>query len=439
MSIDVVALIVAKRDGQAHTPAQIRALVEAFTSGQVPDYQMSAWLMAAFLRGLNDTETSALTEAMLHSGDVLALASVSRPKIDKHSTGGVGDKISLTLGPAVAACGLAVPMISGRSLGHTGGTLDKLESIPGYRTHLDAARFEQIVAEIGVSMIGATEQIAPADGRMYALRDVTGTVASIPLIVASILSKKLAEGIDGIVFDVKTGRGAFMKTVDEARRLADALTGVAARAGKSASALISDMSHPIGTYVGNALEVREAIEVLRGGGPEDTVELTARLGAEMLGLAGVGQGDDERTRQVRASLANGTALDVFRRMIAAHGGDERVVDDIRRLPQAPHRIPVESTRSGVVQSVDALAIGVLGVSMGAGRVRADAQVDPAVGIELARHPGDAIETGEPLAWLHVREKVLPPEWATSLRESFAIGAVAVPHSSRVLERRAATR
>jgi pyrimidine-nucleoside phosphorylase len=437
MSVDVLALIAAKRDGSIHTPAQIRAFIEAFMSGTVPDYQMSAWLMAAYLRGLSEAETDALTQAMLHSGDVLELASVTRPRIDKHSTGGVGDKISLTVGPAAAACGLAVPMISGRSLGHTGGTLDKLEAIPGYRTHLDAGEFERIVAEVGVSMVGATERVAPADARIYALRDVTGTVASIPLIVASILSKKLAEGIDGIVFDVKVGRGAFMKTLDEARRLADALTGAAARAGKSASALLTDMSHPIGDYVGNALEVKEAIEVLRGGGPADTVDLTVRLGAEMLALGGIGESEDDREHRVRTALRDGRALDVFRKMIAAHGGDERVVDDGRRLPQAAHRVPVFSTRAGIVQGIDALALGLLGVSMGAGRVRADAPVDPAVGIELARKPGDAVAIGEPLAWLHVREKDIPPEWSASLGASFAIGSQDVPRSGRVLERRGA--
>ena len=438
MSEDILGLIVDKRDGRAHSGEQLQALVEAFTSGSVPDYQMSAWLMAAFLRGLSDDETSALTEAMLASGEVLRLSSVQRPRIDKHSTGGVGDKVSLALGPAVAACGVAVPMISGRSLGHTGGTLDKLEAIPGYRTNLDAAEFERIVATVGVSMIGATARIAPADARLYALRDVTGTVDFVPFIVASILSKKLAEGIDGIVFDVKVGRGAFMKTTGEARRLADALTRVAGLSGKRASALLTDMSSPIGKYVGNALEVREAVDVLRGGGPADTVELTVALGAEMLKLAAKGDGDADRALRVRTALSGGAGLDLFRRMIEAHGGDPRIVDDPGLLPGAPHRVAVPALASGVVQTIDALTVGQLGVLMGVGRRRADARVDPAVGIELAVRPGDAVRRGEPLAWIHSRTAAVPAEWSGRLQGSFELAERAPELPPLVLERRAAT-
>lgn len=435
MSLDVLSLIIDKREGRAHTREQIRALVEAFTSGAVPDYQMSAWLMAAFLRGLSEEETSGLTDAMLASGDILRLPSVTRPRIDKHSTGGVGDKISLTLGPAVAACGVAVPMICGRSLGHTGGTLDKLESIPGYRTRLDAADFERIVRTVGVSMMGPTRRVAPADARLYALRDVTGTVDCIPLIVASILSKKLAEGIDGIVFDVKVGRGAFMKTAGEACRLADALARVASLAGKRAAALLTDMSDPIGTYVGNSLEVREAIDVLRGGGPEDTVELTVALGAEMLTLAGIGDGSADRARRVRTALSGGAALDVFRRMVEAHGGDPRVVDEPARLEAAPHRVGVPALRSGVLQSIDALAVGRLGVSMGVGRHRVGEDVDHAVGIELAVRRGDRVWRGEPLAWIHARAEAIPRDWSERLRNAFVLGEHAPVIGSRVLERR----
>ena len=286
MNPSPVELIIAKRDGGTHAPAEIRAFIDAFVRGEVADYQMSAWLMATFLRGLDDVETVALTEAMLHSGDVLRLPSVELGKVDKHSTGGVGDKISICLAPLVAACGVAVPMISGRGLGHTGGTLDKLEAIPGYSVNIDAKKFERIVREVGVSMIGQTARLAPADKRIYALRDVTGTVECIPLIVASILSKKLAEGIDGLVLDVKVGRGAFMKDLASARALAKALVRVGTRAGKRVVALLTDMSVPIGTTIGNALETREAIEVLNDLGPPDTRELTLALGVEMLLLGG---------------------------------------------------------------------------------------------------------------------------------------------------------
>jgi len=295
-----IPLIQAKRDGGAHTAKEIDALVQAFTRGEVADYQMSAWLMAAFTRGLSVEETLALTDAMLHSGRVLRLESVRAPKVDKHSTGGVGDKISVCLAPAVAACGVAVPMVSGRGLGHTGGTLDKLEAIPGFRTRLDAAEFERIVREVGVCMIGQTDEIAPADRLLYSLRDVTGTVESIPLIVASILSKKLAEGIDGLVLDVKAGCGAFMKTVPAARKLARALVSVGRRSGKRVTALITDMSTPTGRMIGNALEVREAIDVLRGEGPLDTVRLTVELGAEMLRVAGVERSAARARARIRA-------------------------------------------------------------------------------------------------------------------------------------------
>ncbi len=416
-----IPLIVRKRDGGACSPDEIHELVRAFLAGEVADYQMSAWLMAALVRGLDDRETLALTDAMLHSGRVLELASVKAPKVDKHSTGGVGDKISICLGPAVAACGLAVPMVAGRGLGHTGGTLDKLEAIPGYSTRLDARTFERVVREVGVSIIGQTDEIAPADRRLYALRDVTGTVESIPLIVASILSKKLAEGIDALVLDVKAGRGAFMKDTRSARALARALVNVGKRAGKRVTALITDMSVPTGTMIGNALEIREAIDVLRGRGPADTAALTVELGAEMLLL-----GRAERTRpaaraRVRRVLGNGEALSVFRRMVDAHGGNAGVVDEPELLPAARARLPVPSDREGIVQRVDPLALGLLSVTMGAGRVRADLPVDPAVGIELLRKPGDRVRKGEPLAVLHVQDEVAAAPWIVSARSAFSVG------------------
>ncbi|HVW27091.1 MAG TPA: thymidine phosphorylase [Polyangiaceae bacterium] len=414
-------LIVRKRDGGALSPEEIRALVDGFVRGTVADYQMSAWLMAVVLRGMSDAETTALMEAMLHSGKVLSLARVHAPKVDKHSTGGVGDKISICLAPAVAACGVAVPMISGRGLGHTGGTLDKLEAIPGYRVKLDSRTFERIVAKIGVSMIGQTKELAPADGRIYALRDVTGTVESIPLIVASILSKKIAEGVDGLVLDVKAGSGAFMKDVRSAKQLARALVRVGVRAGKRVTALVTDMSAPTGVMVGNALEVREALDVLGGGGPADTVAITLALGAEMLLLAGVERSRAKARGRVQSALSSGRALDVFRKMVEAHGGDVRALDDPSRLPRARHRVAVPSKAAGVVTQVDALGIGLLAVAMGAGRTRVDQRVDPAVGIELAARVGDRVERGQPLAFLHLRGTANAAAFASAAARAFVVG------------------
>jgi pyrimidine-nucleoside phosphorylase len=416
-----VELIIAKREGRTHSAAEIRALVEAFMDGELADYQMSAWLMAAFLRGLDDQETVALTEAMLHSGDVLALPSVKLPKVDKHSTGGVGDKISICLAPLVAACGVAVPMISGRGLGHTGGTLDKLEAIPGYSVDVDAKRFERIVREVGTCMIGQTARLAPADRRIYALRDVTGTVECIPLIVASILSKKLAEGIDALVLDVKVGRGAFMKDAAAARKLARALVRVGTRAGKRVVALLTDMNVPIGTTIGNALETREAIEVLMGKGPPDTLELTLALGSEMLLLGGVTKKPAEARKRLVAAIADGSGLERLAAMAKAQGGDPRAIHDPTRLPAAKARVPVPAPRAGFVTDIDALELGLTAVAMGAGRTRADQKVDPAVGIELEAKPGDRVQKGAPLAWLHVQSKSAAPQLVERVQAAFELG------------------
>jgi pyrimidine-nucleoside phosphorylase len=377
--------------------------------------------MAAVLRGLDETETIALTEAMLHSGEVLTLPSVPRPKVDKHSTGGVGDKISIRLAPAVAACGLAVPMISGRGLGHTGGTLDKLEAIPGYDVRLSAKAFERTVCRIGCSLIGQTSRIAPADRRIYALRDVTGTVECIPLIVASILSKKLAAGLDSLVLDVKVGRGAFMKDAAAARELARSLVRVSRRAGTRAVALLTDMSSPIGWAIGNANETKEAIEVLRGAGPADTRELTLALGAEMLRLGAIARSRQDARRQLELALADGSALDVFRRMVEAHGGDPRVVDDPSRLPRAKKRVAITALRRGFVQRIDALELGLTAVAMGAGRTRADQSVDHRVGIQLAAKPGAKVSRGDPLAWLLVDRAARARPHIERVRGAFAIG------------------
>lgn len=430
-SFNPVAFVRSKRDGEAHEAAEIRRFIEAFSAGAVADYQMSAWLMAAFQRGMDDRETVALTEAMLHSGDVLTLPSVTLPKVDKHSTGGVGDKISLCLAPLVAACGVAVPMISGRGLGHTGGTLDKLEAIPGYRVQLDPKRFERIVREVGVSMIGQSERLAPADRRIYALRDVTATVECIPLIVASILSKKLAEGIDGLVLDVKVGRGAFMKDRKSARALAQALVRVGGRAGKRVVALLTDMEAPIGRTIGNALETREAIEILRDSGPSDTRELTLTLGAEMLLVARAARSADEARKRLERALADGSAFDRFLRMVRAHGGDPSVVEHPERLPRAKAKLEVAASRSGYVVECDAYALGLSGVALGAGRTRAEQAVDAAAGIELCAVRGERVERGQPLALIHARSRALAASEVERVRGAFRIGQ-ARPRARRVV-------
>ncbi|RYZ60802.1 MAG: thymidine phosphorylase, partial [Proteobacteria bacterium] len=321
MSSSIVELIAKTRDGVDLSAAEVRAIVDGFCRGEVADYQLTAWLMAVYLRGISDAATVALTEAMLHSGTVVDLSSVKKTKVDKHSTGGVGDKVSICLAPLVAAAGVPVPMVSGRGLGHTGGTLDKLEAIPGFSTELGIEDFTRIVRDVGTSMIGQTKDIAPADKRIYALRDVTATVESIPLIVASILSKKLAEGIDGLVLDVKVGRGAFMKDEARARALAEALVRVGTGAGKRVVAVLTRMDAPLGHAVGNANETREAIEVLHGKGPADLVECTMVLGAEMLMVGGVARTVEEGREQLEKVRRDGTALDTFKRMVKEHHGD----------------------------------------------------------------------------------------------------------------------
>lgn len=420
MHPNVIELLRAKRDGKSHRPGEIASLVAGLSSGKVADYQMSAWLMAALLQGLSGRETVELTEAMRDSGDVLRLRSVRRPKVDKHSTGGVGDKVSLCLAPLVAAEGVAVPMISGRGLGHTGGTLDKLEAIPGFDVRLDAARFERIVRDVGVCMIGQTERLAPADRRMYALRDVTGTVESVPLIVASILSKKLAEGIDALVLDVKCGSGAFMKTPERARALARALTRVGRRAGLDVSACVTDMSAPLGLGIGNALETREAIDVLHGGGPPDTVALTLALGAEMLRLAGVERDVSRGRARIARARSSGRGAEVFARMVTAQGGDARVVEDPSRLPRARHVVPVTAPRSGHVAQIDPRALALVAVDLGAGRQRAEDAVDPRVGLELAVQRGATVQRGEPLCHVHARSRREAEAVVSRVRAAFSV-------------------
>lgn len=408
-----------KRDGGVLAPDAIRAFVAGAADGSIPDYQIAAFLMAAFLRGLDDAELDALADAMLHSGRVLDLASIPGPTADKHSTGGVGDKVSLCLAPLVAACGAYVPMISGRGLGHTGGTLDKLEAIPGYETRLPAERFFAIVRECGWSIAGQSDDLCPADRRLYALRDVTGTVESIPLIAASIMSKKLAEGAASLVLDVKVGSGAFMKCEEDARRLAETLCGIGRRAGRRVTAFLTDMDRPLGRAAGNAVETAEAIEILRGRGPPDLLAITLALGAEMLRLSGVSDGD----KRLRDAVASGEGYERWRRGVRAHGGDPDAP-----LPAARERHEVRADRGGVVAAMDAEALGRACVALGAGRARVDDRVDPSAGILFLRKTGDAVRAGDVLAVVLGRDDVVP-----AVRAAYAIADAPAPARPLVLD------
>ena len=397
-----VDVIIKKRDGGTLDPAEIRFFVESVTAGSLPEYQASALLMAILLRGMTREETAGLTDAMVHSGIRVDLSDIPGIKIDKHSTGGVGDKTSLVLAPVAAACGVIVPMMSGRGLGHTGGTLDKLESIPGFRVRLTLPEMKAALRATGCAMIGQTAEIAPADRTLYSLRDVTGTIESIPLISASIMSKKIAEGIDALVLDVKTGRGAFMKTEDDSRLLAESLVAIGKAHGVRTEAMITRMDTPLGRAVGNAVEVIESIEVLKGQGPPDLVEISLVLAARMLMLAGVAATEADALHRVRQSIASGQALDRFRRIIETQGGDPRVVDDYGRLPAAPERSTIAASRGGYVTQVDAELVGRASVVLGAGRDTVEDDVDPAVGIILKTYPGAAIRAGDPVLELHYR-------------------------------------
>jgi len=398
-------IIERKRDGAALAEADIREWIARYADGRLPDYQMAALAMAIYFRGMSPEETLALTDAMMRSGDALSWDGLSRPTADKHSTGGIGDKLSIPLAPLVASCGVAVPMISGRGLGITGGTLDKLESIPGYDTHLDNARFRAVVDAVGCSIIGQTDRLAPADRKLYALRDVTGTVPSIPLITASILSKKLAEGAATLVFDVKCGAGAFMKTPADARALADSLLAVARGAGRHAEALVTAMDQPVGETAGNALEIAESVDLLRGAGPADARELTLRLAVPMLTLSGVSPDEASARALLEKKLASGAALETFARMVEAQGGDPRVAEAPEKvLPQAPAVVEVPAPRGGVLARVDADGIGRAVLLLGGGRRAVTDVIDPAVGVSRLRKVGERIEKGEPLATLHARTR-----------------------------------
>ncbi len=391
-----VDLIRKKRDSQEHSREEIDFLISGYTRGEIPDYQMSAWLMATWIRGLSGAEIASLTEAMLHSGEVITFPEIPGKKVDKHSTGGVGDKTSLILAPIVAAGGLNVPMISGRGLGHTGGTLDKLESIPGFNTSLTLAEFRRVLGKCGMALIGQTAEIAPADKKIYALRDATSTVENIGLICASIMSKKMAEGIDALVLDVKTGSGAFMQKEEDAVRLAELMVETARRMGKKAVALITDMDQPLGKFAGHSHEVIESIEVLRGRGAADLRDLSIELSAWMFFLGERTNSLDEGRALAGKLIASGEALQKFKQGIALQSGDSRVIDDYSRLPQAKNRKEVKSRATGYLTATNCMEFGVALAMLGGGREKKEDQIDPGVGLEFHKRIGDRVTTGETL-------------------------------------------
>lgn len=426
-------LIRKKRDGGSLDPEEIRWLIAGYTGGTIPDYQMSAWLMAVYFRGMTPAETAALTQAMVDSGRRVDLSAIPGVKVDKHSTGGVGDKTTLVLAPLVAAAGLKVAKLSGRGLGHTGGTLDKLESIPGFRVDLAPERFLQQVRDIGVAVAGQGPDLVPADGKLYALRDVTATVDSIPLIASSVMSKKIAGGADAMVLDVKVGRGAFMADLDAARRLARAMLEIARAHGRRAAAVLSSMDQPLGRAVGNALEVREALETLAGGGPPDLRALCLELGARLMVLAGAARDADAARPELERLLAGGAALAKFEAMVAAQGGDARVVADPGLLPAAPVIMPVTAPASGYVQGLDCLEVGRVALALGAGRAYKGQPVDPAVGVVLPRKVGDPVRAGDVVATVHARRREEAEAAAARLAAAYRIGPEPVPPPPLVLD------
>jgi pyrimidine-nucleoside phosphorylase len=400
MAYTAVELIELKRDGKPLPADGIEWLIGAYTDGSVPDYQMAAMAMAILFNGMSPDELATWTRAMLESGEVMDFSDIAASKVDKHSTGGVGDKISIPLAPLVAACGVAVPMMSGRGLGHTGGTLDKLESIPGFVTGLDADRFREILTEHGVVLAGQSGTLAPADQKLYALRDVSGTVPSIPLIASSIMSKKLAEGLDGLLLDVKTGSGALMKEIEQSQKLAHTMVGIGESYGVNTIAFITSMEQPLGREVGNANEIRESIDVLKGEGPDDVTELTMVFGQAMLNLGGIDGGRDRLSQ----AIESGAALDKFIEVTIAHGGDPEVIEDPSRLARAPKEGVIAAPYGGYVTRCDALIIGSAGVRLGAGRAEKDDVIDPGVGISVEAKLGDLVSAGDPLAVVRYTEE-----------------------------------
>jgi pyrimidine-nucleoside phosphorylase len=413
--MNIVELIRKKREGFALSEEEFRYILTGYVEGRVPDYQMSAFLMAAFFRGMSEQETYTFTKLMLQSGETVDLSAIPGIKVDKHSTGGVGDKVSLILAPIVASCGIPVPMISGRGLGHTGGTLDKLESIPGFRTNLTIAEYKQVIHDVGVVMIGQTKEIAPADKKMYALRDVTATVECIPLIAGSIMSKKLAEGIDALVLDIKTGRGAFMQTRERARELAQTLVAIGTQFGKETLGFITEMGQPLGIMIGNWLEVKESVECLRNirgidDGSSDLMEVTHLLSGAMIALGGKASSIEEGIAKSKEAVRSGEAYAKFLELVRAHGGDVATVQDFDVRGGHPRfSLEVHSSGNGYVAEIDALEIGLTSITLGAGREKIDDTIDPLAGIRLHRKVGDKVASGDVLADVYTdRETAVEP-------------------------------
>ena len=425
-------LIQKKKVGGELTPEEIRFLVDGYTAGRIPDEQMSAFAMAVYFRSMTAAETAALTDAMAHSGDMVDLSRFGTLSADKHSTGGVGDKTTLIVAPLAAALGCRVAKMSGRGLGHTGGTVDKLESIPGFRTVLEPEEFLSQVEKIGVAVVGQSGHLAPADKKLYALRDVTATVDSLPLIASSIMSKKLAAGAHSIVLDVKFGSGAFMKTLTDASALARAMVDIGRACGRNMTAVLTDMDRPLGYAIGNALEVAEAVEVLRGGGPQDLRAVSLELAAQMASLA-LGLSEEEARRRAEAALDGGAAWETFLRFVAAQGGDTAAVEDTARLPRAALTVPVTASADGFVAHMDTEAVGGAAVVLGAGRERKEDAIDPAAGIVLVKKPGDAVRAGETLAVLHTDDARRAADGEAAFRAAVTIGPEAPPASPLIAQ------
>jgi pyrimidine-nucleoside phosphorylase len=427
-------LIKAKRDGHPLVAADIHAFIAGYTAGSVADYQMAAMCMAVFFRGLSKEELGAWARAMLESGEILDLSDTPGIKVDKHSTGGVGDKVSLSLAPLAAACGVPVPMISGRGLGHTGGTLDKLEAIPGFRVDLSIPEYRRMVREVGACLIGQTATLAPADKKLYALRDVTATVDCIPLIASSIMSKKLAEGIDALVLDVKVGSGAFMKTIEDARVLARTMIDIGAQMNRRVTALLTDMDQPLGRAVGNALEVIEAVELLHGRAEPDFLECTLALTAEMLVLGGRANDEIDARNQLQKAIASGAAFQKLQEIVKWQGGDPSAIADLSKLPHAKQTTDVLAPDAGFVTAIDCEGVGLASVALGAGRERVDSPIDPAVGFTLLKKLGDPVSRGEPMVRVHHNAPSKLEEVRERLLRAYRIGAKPPDRRPLVLER-----
>ncbi|HEY8420889.1 MAG TPA: pyrimidine-nucleoside phosphorylase [Thermoclostridium sp.] len=426
-------LIIKKRNGMKLTREEINFFVDGYTKGEIPDYQASAFLMAVFFNGMDTDETLWLTEAMLHSGDIVDLSCIPGIKVDKHSTGGVGDKTTLVIAPIVASCGVPVAKMSGRGLGHTGGTIDKLESIPGFRTSLSREEFVTNVKEIGIAVAGQTENLVPADKKMYALRDVTGTVENLSLIAASIMSKKLASGSDAIVLDVKVGSGAFMKTIGEAEKLARLMVDIGRGAGRKTVALITDMDRPLGNNIGNALEVSEAVDILNGKGPDDLREVCLELAANMLFVAG--KGDIESCRRLAAgAIEKRTALKKLVEMVIRQGGDPKAIEDTAELPKARFKAEWKAETAGYIEKMHAEKLGYASLILGAGRKNKDDVIDHSAGIELVKKPSDKVERGETLAFLHTSDENRIPEALSVLETAVSISSIPVQAQPLILGR-----